>query len=519
MSIQTVTRQDPRFASLIRSRNARWPGSVSDAGIASRIELCDGSKNVEEAVQRVIDAKLRPTVRSGGHCYEDFVANNPGGAILDVSLMSEAVAMPGGGYRIGSGTSLGQAYGDLYKRHNVTLPGGSCGSVGAGGHITGGGYGVLSRLQGITVDWLSAVEIVTVDSKGKATLRKVDAKNDPDLFRAVRGGGGGNFGVITNFYFDELPTAPSEVMSANISFNWDGMTQERFEKILTTYGHYHETRAKDQETWGLFTILQMGHQSRGRITIGVQFCNLDGTTKDTKVLEEFLGLFDTCDPAIGGEHPVAGMDQRLGSGGRRGGPGGFNGQPQACGVARGIRHEWIDATVRDAVIQTEARAKYKSTYMKKNFSQAEIAVYYKYFTDPKGADVSCSVLVDSYGGRTNRPELANETAAAARASVLKLQFLQYWQNAAEDAAHVEWFRNFYTDLYSTADSDPNHKGTPYPNDRYEGCYINYPDSDMLQHPFWMELYYGNQGLVPFLQQVKKKYDPNNVFHHAMSIRT
>ena len=190
---------------------------------------------------------------------------------------------------------------------------------GAGGHITGGGYGVLSRLQGITVDWLSAVDIVTVDAKGKATLRKVDAKSDADLFRAVRGGGGGNFGVVTNFYFDELPTAPSEVMSANISFNWEGMTQERFEKILTTYGHYHETRAKDPETFGLFTILQMGHQSRGRITIGVQFCNLDGTCKDTKVLDEFLGLFDTCDPAMGGEHPVAGMDQRLG--GRRGGQG------------------------------------------------------------------------------------------------------------------------------------------------------------------------------------------------------
>jgi FAD/FMN-containing dehydrogenase len=41
---------------------------------------------------------------------------------------------------------------------------------------------------------------------------------------------------------------------------------------------------------------------------------------------------------------------------------------------------------------------------------------------------------------------------------------------------------------------------------------------MLQYAYWPELYYGNQGLVPFLQQVKKKYDPNNVFHHAMSIR-
>lgn len=521
MSIQTVTRQDPRFNTLIRSRNARWPGSASDAGAASRIELCDTSKDVEEALQRVIDAKLRPTVRSGGHCYEDFVANNPGGAIIDVSLLSEAIALPSGGYRIGAGTQLGQAYGDLYKRYNVTLPGGSCGSVGAGGHITGGGYGLLSRLQGITVDWLSAVDIVTIDAKGKAQLHRVDAKNDPDLFRAVRGAGGNNFGIITNYYFDKLPTAPSEIMSASISFNWNGMTQERFEKILSTYGHYWETRGKDPDTWGLFTLMGLNHKSRGRLHIGVQFCNPDGTCKDTKVLDEFLNLFNTCDPTIAESGPVSRPDERFNNPqGRRRGDNNEGGANAPCGVASAMRHEWIDATARNEVIQGTSRAKYKSTHMKKNFSQAEIAVYYKHLTTPmKGPDVSCIVSVDSYGGRTNRPELLNETSVAARGSVMKLQFLQYWQNPAEDAAHAEWFGNFYTDLYSTVDCDQDHKGTPYWNDRYEGCYINYPDADMLQYPYWMELYYGNKGLVPFLQQVKKKYDPNNIFHHAMSIRT
>ncbi len=56
------------------------------------------------------------------------------------------------------------------------------------------------------------------------------------------------------------------------------------------------------------------------------------------------------------------------------------------------------------------------------------------------------------------------------------------------------------------------------NEYYDGCYISYPDVEMLQYAYWPELYDGNKGLVPFLQQVKKKYDPNNVFHHAMSIR-
>ncbi|MEO6911711.1 MAG: BBE domain-containing protein [Edaphobacter sp.] len=520
MSIQTITRQDSRFSTLIKSRNARWPGSASDPGAASRIELCDTPKDVEEAVQRAIDAKLRPTVRSGGHCYEDFVANNPGGVILDVSLLSDAIALPNnGGYRIGTGTQMGQAYWDLYRRHNVTLPGASCGSVGAGGHITGGGYGVLSRLQGITVDWLSAVDIVTVDAKGKAQLRKVDAKHDADLFRAVRGAGGNNFGVITNYYFDKLPAAPTEVMSANISFSWDGMTQEKFEKILSTYGHYHETRGKDPETWGLFTIIVLTHKARGRFNINLQFCNPDGTCKDTKVLDEFLELFSTCNPSMSVNGPMAPPDERYGSGLQLASYY-QEAAPKGCGVPVASHHNWIDATARGMTIQRATRAKYKSTYMKKNFSQAEIAVYYKHLTAPmKGPDISCIVAVDSFGGLTNRPELVEETAVAARESIMKLQFQQYWQNPAEDEARVEWFRNFYTDLYSTVDCDQDHKGTPYWNDRYEGCYINYPDADMTQYPYWMELYYGTKGLVPFLQQVKKKYDPNNIFHHAMSIRT
>ena len=60
-------------------------------------------------------------------------------------------------------------------------------------------------------------------------------------------------------------------------------------------------------------------------------------------------------------------------------------------------------------------------------------------------------------------------------------------------------------------------GYPYWNDYYEGCYINYPDIDMLAYPFWPELFYGEQGIVPMLRSVKRRYDPNNIFHHAMSI--
>jgi FAD/FMN-containing dehydrogenase len=137
-----------------------------------------------------------------------------------------------------------------------------------------------------------------------------------------------------------------------------------------------------------------------------------------------------------------------------------------------------------------------------------------------GADLSRSTLqVDSYGGATNRSELIDQTAVPQRASIMKSQFVTYWNRSQDDAGNLEWIKEFFTDLYSGPDAEPNHKGTPYWNDHYEGCYINYPDVDMLAYAFWPELYYGEKGLVPMLQKVKKQYDPNNIFHHAMSIRS
>ncbi len=82
MAIETVNRQDPRYAALIKGKNSRFPASREDS--PARIELCDTSEDVAKALQRAISDGLRPTVRSGGHCYEDFVYNNPGGAILDL---------------------------------------------------------------------------------------------------------------------------------------------------------------------------------------------------------------------------------------------------------------------------------------------------------------------------------------------------------------------------------------------------------------------------------------------------
>jgi FAD/FMN-containing dehydrogenase len=492
-----ITPDDPRFNNLKRARNGRWPANPEE-GIG-RVALCLNAEDLASELQSIVSAGQRPTIRSGGHCYEDFYANNPKGTLIDMSMLNAVGAGTSGtGYRIGAGATLGQAYQELYKLFNVTLPGGTCGSVGAGGHITGGGYGFVSRLYGTTADWVTGVEILTVDSQGKVELRTCSTKEDPDLLRACRGAGGGNFGVIANYLFDHLPAAPQEVLVSNMIFPWSEMTQEKFAKIFEVFGNYFAGRGQDPETWGLFSILEANHKARGYLRIETQFCNPDGTCKDTKVLDEFLALFDACKPS--GDAPATPF------------------AAQSYGPHRMTRDIWADTAAAGGMRRGSTRAKYKSTYMKKAYTAHEISVFYKHLTRTMpGIDLTHSVVeIDSYGGAMNRKEMLEETVAFQRSSIMKLQFQTYWAKAAEDEGHLAWIRDFYQELYSSPEVDASHQGTPFPGENYQGCYINYPDADMLNYAYWPQLYYGPN--YEFLQQVKKKYDPNNVFHHAMSVR-
>jgi hypothetical protein len=183
------------------------------------------------------------------------------------------------------------------------------------------------------------------------------------------------------------------------------------------------------------------------------------------------------------------------------------------------RYDWLLAVEADTGGGSSSRAKYKSAYIKSTFTPEDARCIYKHMmrTIP-GVDLRSSmVAIDSYGGAINRKNLVDETAAAQRSSIMKLQYQTYWREEKDDDARLTWIRDFYREMYSSADVNSKYSTTPYPGERYDGCYINYPDKDMLAYAFWPQLYYGDQ-LYSFLQGVKRRYDPNNIFHHAMSIR-
>ncbi|QOR70442.1 FAD-binding oxidoreductase [Ruania alkalisoli] len=152
------------------------------------------TEEVAAAVRACTSAGLRIQVRSGGHGS----APCPDGALIDLSGL-DGVTVAGSTAEIGVGAVWAEVAAALAP-HGLVVTSGDTGSVGVGGLVLGGGIGWLVRTHGLTIDSLRGIELVTADGR----IRMVDAQDDPELFWALRGGGG-NFGVVTRIWIEAAP--------------------------------------------------------------------------------------------------------------------------------------------------------------------------------------------------------------------------------------------------------------------------------------------------------------------------
>jgi FAD/FMN-containing dehydrogenase len=137
------------------------------------------------------------------------------GVVLDLRNMREVrVDRQAATATIGAGAQLIDVYAGL-AAHGVTVPAGSCPSVGIGGHALWGGMGLAGRAFGLATDNIQAVELVSADG----TIRHVDGRSDPDLLWGLRGAGGGNFGVVTSFRLAVHPL-PASAAWFFVSWPW-----------------------------------------------------------------------------------------------------------------------------------------------------------------------------------------------------------------------------------------------------------------------------------------------------------
>lgn len=467
---------------------------------------------------------------SGRHCYENFVYNSTTRAVIDMSALNQVgFDRARNAFFVDAGCENWSVYRTLLNGYNKTLPAGSCYSVGAGGHITGGGYGLLSRLHGLTVDHLHAVDIVTWDARvGQAQLQHVSAdsatSDERDLFWALCGAGCGNFGVIVRYYFAQLPDAPDHATISTLAWNWSDLDQNSFADLLAAYA---ELVAEMPETD--FGLLKLNHVSNGQIGLVLQMVSAPGVD-----LREHRGraemstnrsraLLDRVVRTVPLEKPLGGH------------PGYMTTLP-ASDAAQHVTYLEALQTLNGS--GPNQFGKYKSAYMKKPFPVNQVEAIYRWLnTTPPGlpvADMSQSLLqVDSYGGAVNRRS-AESTAVPQRSSILKLQYQTYWINASKPgeshlqpysdqaAAHLQWLDGFYRDVYA------EYGGTPDPaRDRtgtVDGAYYNYPDIALGSHErgdvdqaLWLYFLDNFRRNPRNLVKVKQRWDPENYFHHAQSI--
>jgi FAD/FMN-containing dehydrogenase len=198
---------DPAYASARLGWNAHYdaaPRAVVQAATAHDVAV---------AVRFARDRGIRPIPRSGRHSFAGFSTGS--GLIIDVAGLDEiAVRRDRERARIGPGVDNIGMYRGL-GRHGLAIPGGTCPTVGIAGLAQGGGIGPFGREHGLALDRMTAAQIVTADGR----LLRVDAANHADLFWAIRGGGGGNFGIVTSFEFAPVPAGGTWTQST-IVYPW-----------------------------------------------------------------------------------------------------------------------------------------------------------------------------------------------------------------------------------------------------------------------------------------------------------
>ncbi|MFI6943897.1 FAD-binding oxidoreductase [Streptomyces sp. NPDC050418] len=504
----TVTATDPRYADLRSGMNQRWVAAPE------KIVLPRTTADVVAAVQSAVDAGKRITVAGGGHCFEDFVYNDETKTVLNMTLMN-AVSFDSarGAFSVQGGATLLDVYEELHGGWGVTIPGGICHSVGVGGHIAGGGFGMLSRQYGLTVDHLHAVEVVVVDASGTAkAVVATRAADDPhkDLFWAHTGGGGGSFGVVTRYWFRTpgatgsdpaglLPKAPSEVYISNLFWPWDKVTEDGFNRLVAHYGEWLEKNNTPGTTAGsLFSWMLLNHKSSGTLGLIIQ---LDASLPDAaQVLSDHLaGLNDALGVSTTPVRREGVVDSQYST-------------TRKLPWLRGTKYVGsVSATQLDPTM----RGVHKSSHLLKPTPAAQIDAMYRHLTNTDKVSPFAGIVYASAGGRISSVS-STATAVAQRGAIMKTNFESVWYEAGDDDANLGWVRNAFADVY--ADTG----GVPVPNGVTDGCYINYPDGDLGDPTYnkssvpWHDLYW--KGNYARLQQTKRAYDPKNIFRHRQSIR-
>jgi FAD/FMN-containing dehydrogenase len=455
-----VRPQDPGYLVGLQLYDPRFD-SVRPAAIA----YCSSVSDVQRCLTFARTNDLPFAARSGGHSYAGY-STSPG-LVIDVTRLA-AVDLGPGSATIGAGARLIDVYSTL-NPSGVSIPAGSCPTVGIAGLTLGGGVGVVDRTYGLTCDALTALQVVTADSR----LVRADAATNTDLYWACRGGGGGNFGIAVSLTFQTFSTAP--VTLAFLTWPWAAATQ-----VLPAWFGWAPT-APDQ-AWSNCLLEADPTTAEPKLQVGVVWIGPGSSLN---------GLLDQLVAAVGSA-PATRFVETVPFEHAMYVEGGCSAFSQAtC-------HLPSQATGGRLTRQPSLA---KSGYFDRTPSSAGVEQIVAGVEDRQAQRLQGAAGFDAYGGAIGRVGPA-ATAFVHRTALASGQFnvpFDASTSAASIAASQAWLDDWYSRLQ------------PYTNGQ---AYQNYIDPHLAD---WADAYYGSN--LSRLKQVKKAWDPDGLFRFAQSIPT
>jgi FAD/FMN-containing dehydrogenase len=417
------------------------------------IVFCYNAQDVANAIRWAAHNGAPVRARCGRHSYEAFSLVDDG-VIIDVSYMDEVTVNGDGTATVQAGIDLWPLYQAL-AAHGVTIPGGSCPTVGVTGLTLGGGFGLLGRKLGLTCDSLVGLEMVTAAGE----VVRADENTNAELLWASKGGGGGNFGVVTSLTFTVHPVGAVSVY--NLTWPWEDLP--KVVRAWQQWAPYADPR--------LTSILKLQAKSSGNVTSLGQL--VAGSAELVQMLE----------PLIAAGTPTYVEVQTLPY---------LQAVELFGGLTKGEEH-WTAHWHGD-----HSKFKNTSAYAREPFGDDAIQALMRSLEAAPASDDL--VQLDAYGPPSAVDNVPRDATAFwhREGTLWNMQFQAYWTDDADQDQNIRWVEAFRTTM------------RPWT----KGAYVNYLDVDIAD---WAEAYFG--GNFERLVEVKAKWDPDDVFNFAQSIPT
>lgn len=393
---------------------------------------------------------LEISIRGGGHNIAgNAVCDN--GVMIDLSMMKNVRV---DAQKMRAYVEPGATLGDFDKAaqvHGLATPVGINSTTGIAGLTLGGGFGWLTRKYGLTIDNLVSAELITADG---TKLRTSETEN-ADLFWAIRGGGG-NFGVVTEFEFALHPVGP-EILAGLIVFPFSQAKQ-----VLTQYQKFVESAPEELNVWAVIRkappLPFLPEHVHGKEVVVLPVFYIGDRAEGEKLIEPLRSFGDAY-----GEH--------MGT------------QPYV---------EWQQAF--DPLLTRGARNYWKSHNLKELPDGVLDAIVEFAGKLPSS---QCEIFIAFIAGAANRVS-ADSTAYCHRDAKFVLNVHGRWDDAAHDEMGIAWAREFFK------------ASAPYAS---AGAYVNFMTEEEGDR---VAAAYGSN--YERLIEIKKRYDPENVFHLNQNIK-